>query len=1312
MKFKNMLKIVFLIAMILLDHSVRAKENLSELEERRFRRKSFSKIKRGKRPGNGQLARPGRVAVTAPKGLPQVNNQQNQPTDNRDYETMLNAKDRNLLILNSEVLNAKPPADKDDGETQVFPQSAVAGTEFKWSFLWYTLMHFPANNALKSDATYWLSEKGRQHDHWEAIFALPQKIDVIEIHWRLAPKRFRVFFKLDDKDEYIPVTDVVQKTSFISKEGQIQDKDSYSPYNAVVFHKPIFAKRIRINLNEPIKKNSFSIFFVKFFQKKTTLLIKNELMDENQHWCFYVNTNYPIQDTKVEAYPCLQALALSNNNELWIHNTDSTIRHFNSNMCLAFDVENELVLRPCGVYKPAFTVQNRRDETLFFTGYEKNCLVMDESKKVSGNFISEETDIIITTQADGQTYKKENVKFTGENIWHSAPGQNKATVQILFGKMKKGPQKGKYESKKIDLIKIDWIKPPKKFMVYTWRPGFSWTLRHVYQNYSEKNSEIRIVGEEASAIMLVLEQSHFYPELGRMAGYAIREIIVTYNSIKLKNDNCSNYKESFKVFDFDTQGYHKLENTNEYNKVRQKLSTTFEKTVANYNNIKKSKAYTQKSHIQAQGLLSKLNQVKSNIADKTIKNLRNFKSDILPKISNSVFLEQLRKKGPRIMENSITKRKSSSNSSLGTKSTPGIDCLSIKKLKKNSLSGWYYIKNECMPKPLLVFCDFTINEDATDILIFNDEQSEPNPDLNHLGIKDFNSVRYQCAKLGLTPLQINNANMVSRIYQVLELFGYDLAKPVAVPLGYDYTCQNGKCGGIINSLNDKQSSVISSFFAEAGKSGKSGLIVKPGPFAGLGYSNNHSMIKFDPAHVKITALICSTNHSKTDTTDSQVKTISCETSPINNIDLFAENSNILIECPTACAQASSPIYGTDVYHIKSSVCKAAIHSQHLGALGGKIYVRVSKTNVKFLGSTRNGIKSLDYNTQDGLASFSLIKYESKCPINQFTELAKKEKETQANETDTKSDESSSNGENSSDSSPSSFLQTSTTIMLSQVKDKFESDFNSSELDGVDVDDIKKAGLDVSTDALKSLNKSDDDKENYIYNQSTEKLSESPVSENVSSTTIQGLNDGMLKDVNNLVSYNNENGMSNNQFDINNVNYDQAENLPQGNENNYNFSELENENSSENTSEVENPDKRNKLTTEDSQSSMVSNLTNNIKTAENTAQNIANKALNQAINPAENTRVPPPSLPEAPRPKATKPPEDEPQKKPTNKRPEPTTDDGKKIIMQIRKVVDSDYIDLLTKKNEKIKKLISEFKKSLSWSMTGSSLSTVSLKSIN
>ena len=46
---------------------------------------------------------------------------------------------------------------------------------------------------------------------------------------------------------------------------------------------------------------------------------------------------------------------------------------------------------------------------MYFTGYEDKCIQLDPVKEPS-NFITDETDLKVTTQADDGTYKIQNIK--------------------------------------------------------------------------------------------------------------------------------------------------------------------------------------------------------------------------------------------------------------------------------------------------------------------------------------------------------------------------------------------------------------------------------------------------------------------------------------------------------------------------------------------------------------------------------------------------------------------------------------------------------------------------------------------------------------------------------------------------------------------------------------------------------------------------------------------------------------------------------------------------------------------------------------
>jgi len=84
---------------------------------------------------------------------------------------------------------------------------------------------------------------------------------------------------------------------------------------------------------------------------------------------------------------------------------------------------------------------------------------------------------------------------------------------------------------------------------------------------------------------------------------------------------------------------------------------------------------------------------------------------------------------------------------IGSKEAPGENCLHIKKLEPNALSGFYYIKPDCNEKPLRVFCDFTLFGDDVYIYIFKNKFYLANPDLSYLNINNADDIRAHLIKL-------------------------------------------------------------------------------------------------------------------------------------------------------------------------------------------------------------------------------------------------------------------------------------------------------------------------------------------------------------------------------------------------------------------------------------------------------------------------------------------------------------------------------------------------------------------------------------
>lgn len=140
------------------------------------------------------------------------------------------------------------------------------------------------------------------------------------------------------------------------------------------------------------------------------MLIKNTLISPSKHMCFYVNTNLPKDYTPVEAYPCIKAISAANNSELFVFYNDRSIRHFNSALCLGFNSANEIVLRKCSQFNPSFIIYLRKDGSMYFRDYQDQSIFIDDTSAQSPNYITDQTPILVTSSADQQSYKKENIK--------------------------------------------------------------------------------------------------------------------------------------------------------------------------------------------------------------------------------------------------------------------------------------------------------------------------------------------------------------------------------------------------------------------------------------------------------------------------------------------------------------------------------------------------------------------------------------------------------------------------------------------------------------------------------------------------------------------------------------------------------------------------------------------------------------------------------------------------------------------------------------------------------------------------------------
>ena len=143
----------------------------------------------------------------------------------------------------------------------------------------------------------------------------------------MLPKFFQVFYQLDENSPFIAATSKHKIAEYIDFEtAQKTNLDLVSKRYAVVFHRPIIAKRIKIVLTEFLQKDYFSIDKVRFFQKRSLVMIKNNLIDPCKELCFFVNTNIPRENVRIDAYDCLEILNLADNREIFVYNNEYIIQ--------------------------------------------------------------------------------------------------------------------------------------------------------------------------------------------------------------------------------------------------------------------------------------------------------------------------------------------------------------------------------------------------------------------------------------------------------------------------------------------------------------------------------------------------------------------------------------------------------------------------------------------------------------------------------------------------------------------------------------------------------------------------------------------------------------------------------------------------------------------------------------------------------------------------------------------------------------------------------------------------------------------------
>lgn len=818
---------------------------------------------------------------------------------------------QNEMITNAEILPYKPPSIESEHETEIIPKSAKSHTYFKWGFLmWSTISYFP-ENAISTHQNHWQSSKNIKDDYWEAIFSFSQKIDQILIKWKNPPKNFKIYYQQNPYTKYLPATNIYTI------------KSNNDLIHSISFHIPIIAERVRIVLNTPFNNKYFAINKVFFYQKEHTMMIINNNINLNnnqeEQLCFYINSDTPQINSLVEAFSCTKVLMHYTNNELFrFDNTNHYIIHINSNLCLSLSNSNDIILNKCNTNTQIIIKDQGK---ISFKVLPDNFIFINKDKFV--NFLSYENCKLETTSTEiGYFYRKENVIYNDDSYWMSSPGEKEVSFIIYFN-----------NEKIIEIVKIHWLRPAKKFKIYTKEKQGPWVARIEIKDNEDEINLIHLIDVKAEGIMIKMEESYHNSDIGYAPSYAIKQIFCGYYGYKLSYEEKKKANEYKMIFDFVPQYNVK------YNSISNKSTISmlkhYEEIIKIYKNINHNN--------------NELNKVKE-LNHNLIKTL-----NIIEKHENYIIEKYYAFYQPLNANTNIKMNNKKPYLTKGTLDLPGTSCFDIKENNSFIQSGFYYIQPECSTKsPIKVYCDFSSYNQGVDILIYNDDNI-PNTDISYLGINDYKDIRDKCGYYGLYPIEIKNNKMITTIYSIMIKLGYNMNSGYIVPLGYTY--HKNKRYSSINNINSKE------FFISKNKDAF--------PYTGFAYSK--TLDTFDISKKHINALICSSNNFEK-TNNKSVTKISCGMIMKNNNSIFHNNVDIIIECPAKCKYINKEfqLINGMYYDNSISICEAAVHS---GAIyqekGGKFILRKIKEN------------------------YIIKKYKPKCPESGFNNIYSSLIETEA-----------------------------------------------------------------------------------------------------------------------------------------------------------------------------------------------------------------------------------------------------------------------------------------------------------------------------
>jgi len=833
--------------------------------------------------------------------------------------------------------------------------------------------YFP-ERILTDDDKFWCSEGG--HDFYQEVnfyvtFPRAYRINALWIHWAFAPAEYKISYSNDESRTDSTVFDLVSngyqrtiKTGDLnwwkSVLSNSKTRWKYKSFDQRIdFDETVWARIIQISMRIPVNQY-YGIFNLEFYTKsKEVVMIKSKKLGEEL--CLTVVNGQLSNNSPVVALDCLQAISYGDNRDLFVLNSNGFITTFRDGKCLESPAPNRVDILDCGISSQYKDEREKwimeSDGKIRSTKEEFTCLSVSDMS-VGDEIPAEDIKVSASSnQADGLHDASRAVSYEVTKYWASAPSIGDVIFEIYFHK---------YSYIARDMT-VYWKFPAKRYKIIGLYPDGYWKVFKKGKDNRDDTSYVNLMNKDLMGIKIVMLESTTKIEEKNV--YGIRNIIIHTGSKYLRRDPCKDILLDANKFEIISVGILDKVTGDEFKRSKSALHQTRTKLKVVETMYQKVPDSIIRMKQTATNINQKLNLLSNSFID--IKNRLKLFSDFLAMENIKIF------------------------TLAANEYFPSMDCANIIKSFPSKRSGMYWIKNECMPKPLQVYCDFDSygKKGGLDYYIYNDNQPINTPFKNKF--KSYLDLRYKCNLLGLEPFEIKNDIMLNNIFNLLKLLKYDLSTDTIIPIAYDYNCDVSKCSGLFKPINDINSGdisdLIAAFIKENGgkdinylfSAGLSGDPNNVKNIAAIGKLNNIVYEKLDDS--KISALICSTNKDGKKKVKNYID-VDCDshlrTDAFSNYEIF---SNLRMICPSDCSKVKVPVYGTGIYTDNSSVCRAAIHT---GAIldndGGIVEVRIEPGKKTYLGSTKHNVETVD-NPSPWDKSFTVHRYNPYCPIDKMKE---------------------------------------------------------------------------------------------------------------------------------------------------------------------------------------------------------------------------------------------------------------------------------------------------------------------------------------